>query len=324
MLVDPTPLGYKNDNPSLLPLLNDVLYPPAPPPILSQGQIEALPKEAFAIAKLEPGTVQDGVRTALSLLAFLKISNQLGAVRRRSKGRCQRSRRKAKGTLNDSKTHFPSSSLANHYRVLNFPSQNRENERHAQRQPISFPLLILLSRDTAKDAPPHLVHPSYLFLHLLVVSLQVPIHPVGGLLLRVKAEAEVEVVFKVSILLLDTVKLRVLVQAQVVDHSRRVRNNVQRVWKSKEVRVEGKDCLVGRQVQCPCRQVRHLEIAMVGEVREAGHWHRPRRRSRVQYRGRDSSPRIGIKGRVARMCSRYRRRNQREGVGQQVLCPARV
>ncbi|KIR43233.1 hypothetical protein I307_03687 [Cryptococcus deuterogattii 99/473] len=58
--IDPTPLGYKNDNPSLLPLLNDILYPPAPPPVLSQGPIEALPKEAFAIAKLEPGTVQDG------------------------------------------------------------------------------------------------------------------------------------------------------------------------------------------------------------------------------------------------------------------------
>ncbi|OWT40877.1 hypothetical protein C362_01090 [Cryptococcus neoformans Bt1] len=58
--IDPTPLGYKNDNPSLLPLLNDVLYPSAPPPFLSQEPIEALPKEAFAIAKLEPGTVQDG------------------------------------------------------------------------------------------------------------------------------------------------------------------------------------------------------------------------------------------------------------------------
>lgn len=141
MLVDPTPLGYKNDNPSLLPLLNDVLYPPAPPPVLSPGPIEALPKEAFAIAKLEPGTVQDGVRTAFSLLAFLKISNQLGAVRRRSKGRCQRSRRKAKGTLNDSKTHFPSSSLANHYRVSKlFTSKQRKRAARTTTADIISPI----------------------------------------------------------------------------------------------------------------------------------------------------------------------------------------
>lgn len=158
----------------------------------------------------------------------------------------------------------------------------------------------------AEDAPPHPVHPSYLSLHLLAVSLQGLIPPVGALLLRVKAEsgpeAGAEVTFKVSILLLDMVLLPVLVQA--VGHSHRARNNVRRVWKSKEAGLGGKACLVGRQVQCLYRLEQPLEVLVVGEAREAGHWYRPR--PQLRYRDRDSSRRIGIKDRVARMCSRRR------------------
>lgn len=125
----------------------------------------------------------------------------------------------------------------------------------------------------AEDAPPHPVHPSYLSFHLVAVSLQGLIPPVGALLLRVQAEsgpeAGAEVAFKVSILLLDMVLLPVLVQA--VGHSHRARNNVRRVWKSKEAGVGGKACLVGRQVQCLYRLEQPLEVLVVGEAREAGH-----------------------------------------------------
>ncbi|ODO11870.1 hypothetical protein I350_00654 [Cryptococcus amylolentus CBS 6273] len=57
--IDPIPLGTRVDAPSFLPLLNDVLHPPAPPPPFAEGIVEELPKEAFKVARLEAGS-QEG------------------------------------------------------------------------------------------------------------------------------------------------------------------------------------------------------------------------------------------------------------------------
>ncbi|WVQ97032.1 hypothetical protein IAU59_004142 [Kwoniella sp. CBS 9459] len=63
--IDPTPMGTKPDNLSLLPLVPDFghghnHHPSAPVPPLFSEAIQLLPDEAFQIARLEAGVKQDG------------------------------------------------------------------------------------------------------------------------------------------------------------------------------------------------------------------------------------------------------------------------
>ncbi|WVF70659.1 hypothetical protein IAT40_005452 [Kwoniella sp. CBS 6097] len=64
--IDPTPMGTKPDNLSLLPLVPDFGHPPGPIPSFltaaseNNNTIELLPNEAFQIARLEAGVKQDG------------------------------------------------------------------------------------------------------------------------------------------------------------------------------------------------------------------------------------------------------------------------
>ncbi|KAK8865661.1 hypothetical protein IAR55_000806 [Kwoniella newhampshirensis] len=59
--IDPTPLGTKGDNHSLLPLIPDLMHPPAgPPPGLFSGPMEIMSADTFKVARLEAGMKQDG------------------------------------------------------------------------------------------------------------------------------------------------------------------------------------------------------------------------------------------------------------------------
>ncbi|WVR05640.1 hypothetical protein IAU60_002662 [Kwoniella sp. DSM 27419] len=59
--IDPIPTGSKPENVALLPLIPDFgLHPGGPPPPLFPDGIEVLPNEAFQVARLDPGTKQDG------------------------------------------------------------------------------------------------------------------------------------------------------------------------------------------------------------------------------------------------------------------------
>ncbi|WWD18156.1 hypothetical protein CI109_102605 [Kwoniella shandongensis] len=59
--IDPTPLGTKGDNHSLLPLIPDLMNPPTgPPPALYPEPLQVLSEDMFKIARLEAGLKQDG------------------------------------------------------------------------------------------------------------------------------------------------------------------------------------------------------------------------------------------------------------------------
>jgi hypothetical protein len=63
-MTDPLPLGERKDG-GILPLVSDLLFPPAgPPPTLWDGEIIPLTQAQLAAARLEAGLKQDGVSGA--------------------------------------------------------------------------------------------------------------------------------------------------------------------------------------------------------------------------------------------------------------------
>ena len=84
-LLDPTPLGERKDQQSLLPLLTDLMGPLGPSPQLWTATLELLPLEAFQVARLDSGTKQDGVsftRPPLLLVQHINGIDSMVVVRR--------------------------------------------------------------------------------------------------------------------------------------------------------------------------------------------------------------------------------------------------
>jgi hypothetical protein len=75
-MADPTPLGEAKEKApqSLLPLIPDLIYPPAPlaPKWLYDGPLDVLPMSLLSRARLDTGTKLEGVSYESTLLSLRK------------------------------------------------------------------------------------------------------------------------------------------------------------------------------------------------------------------------------------------------------------